>query len=99
MVPVILGTATHPAIVGRNSAIAVGGTVALCGLFSHPVSGASMNPARSLGPALASGHLEGSWIYVAGPFIGALVAVGLARVLHGGECDQERESAEGRDGG
>jgi aquaporin Z len=97
LVSVILGTASHHAVVGKNAAIAVGGTVALSGLFSHPISGASMNPARSLGPAIASGHLQNSWIYVAGPFLGAAMAVVIARVIHGGENDsQERPQAEGQ---
>jgi aquaporin Z len=95
LVSVILGTATHHAVVGRNAAIAVGGTVALCGLFARPISGASMNPARSLGPALVSGQLAGWWIYVLGPFAGALVAVLLARLIHGREDASEQREATG----
>jgi len=95
LVSVILGTASHHAVVGRNAAIAVGGTVALCGLIARALTGASMNPARSLGPALVSGHLDGWWIYVAGPFAGALVAVVLAFVLHGGKDGAEKQAASG----
>ena len=79
---VILGTATRYSLVGPNAALAVGGTIALCGLFAAPISGASMNPARSLGPALVSGHLSGAWIYVLGPFTGSLLGVGIACLLH-----------------
>lgn len=69
---VILSTVEEPATVGKNAAIAIGFTVALCGLFSSPVSGASMNSARSFGPALASGEWSGLWIYFAGPILGAV---------------------------
>lgn len=55
LVTIILGTATHGPLIGPNAALAVGGTVALCGLVGLPVSGASMNPARSLGPPLVGG--------------------------------------------
>jgi aquaporin Z len=78
LVTVILGTASGARNVGHNAAIAVGGYVALAGLWASPVSGASMNPARSLGPALVSGDLHSTWIYLAGPLAGGLVAVALA---------------------
>jgi aquaporin Z len=55
LITVILGTATNHRLTGPNAALAVGGTIALCGLFAGPISGASMNPARSLGPFLVSG--------------------------------------------
>jgi len=97
LVSVILGTATHHSVVGPNAAGAVGGTVALAGLFSRPVSGAVMNPARALAPALAGGMYPELWVYVSAPFLGAVVAVGLAWVLHGPRRDSEREAAEGRD--
>jgi len=74
LVSIILGTSEEEAVVGKNAALAVGLTVALCGLFSSPVSGASMNPARSFGPARVSGHMSDAWIYFAGPLFGALVA-------------------------
>jgi aquaporin Z len=83
LVTVILGTASGARNVGHNAAIAVGGYVALAGLWASPVSGASMNPARSLGPALAGGGLGRSWIYIAGPLAGALLAVALAWALRG----------------
>lgn len=83
LMSVILATASGPRNVGHNAAIAVGGYVALAGLWASPVSGASMNPARSLGPALVSGRLSDIWIYLAGPLAGALLAVAGAWALRG----------------
>jgi aquaporin Z len=83
LVTVILGTAHETRLVGHNAALAVGGTIALAGLFASPVSGASMNPARSLGPALIGGQLGSVWIYFVGPLAGALLAAGVAWILHG----------------
>ncbi|HVA59246.1 MAG TPA: aquaporin [Mycobacteriales bacterium] len=83
LVSVILGTSSGARNVGHNAAIAVGGYVALAGLWASPLSGASMNPARSLGPDLVRGRLSSSWIYLAGPVLGALLAVGLAWLLRG----------------
>ena len=92
---VILGTATRGRIVGPNAALPVGATVALAGLFAGPISGASMNPARSLGPALVSGTLATVWIYLVGPFLGAGIAVLLTWAHHGGRRSGERTVAEG----
>src|ERR1700674_2278557 len=83
LVGVILGTAHGAKIVGHNGALAVGGWVAAAGLFASPVSGASMNPARSIGPDIVRGDLTTAWIYVVGPAIGAIIAVGVSLVLHG----------------
>ena len=83
LVSVILGTASGAQAVGWGAAIGVGSYIALAGLIGSPVSGASMNPARSLGPALVVGNLNLWWVYVAGPLAGALVAVGLAWLLRG----------------
>ncbi|HEX7671179.1 MAG TPA: aquaporin [Polyangiaceae bacterium] len=83
LVTVILGTADRYRVVGTDSALAVGATIALCGLWAGPLTGASMNPARSLGPAVVSGSLVDVWIYIAGPALGALGALVVARVLHG----------------
>jgi aquaporin NIP len=63
---------------GITAALAVGGLVGLEAMFAGPVCGASMNPFRSLAPALASGHLEHSWVYLAGPFAGAAAATGVS---------------------
>lgn len=64
-----------------GAAMVIGAVVGLEAMFAGPISGASMNPARSLGPALVSGHLEGVWIYLAGPTAGALVAAGVGGSL------------------
>jgi aquaporin NIP len=69
---VILAVATDTRAVGQLAALAIGGTIALEALVFGPVTGASMNPARSLAPALVSGDLAGLWIYLAGPVAGAL---------------------------
>jgi aquaporin NIP len=68
---VIISVATDTRAVGAAAALAIGGTVGLDALFGGPITGASMNPARSLGPALASGQWHEFWIYVAGPVLGA----------------------------
>jgi aquaporin Z len=83
LVSVILGTASAAQNVGAIAALAVGGYVALAGLWAAPVSGASMNSARSFGPALVSGDWMSYWVYVVGPISGALIAVGFAYVLRG----------------
>jgi aquaporin Z len=83
LVTVILGTAHGARNVGHNAAIAVGGYVALAGLWASPTTGASMNPARSLGPDLIRGDLTHTWVYILAPIIGGLIAVALAWVLRG----------------
>ena len=83
LVSVILGTASAAQNVGAIAALGVGGYIALAGLWSAPVSGTSMNPARSFGPALVSGDFSSYWVYVAGPIAGALIAVGCAFILRG----------------
>src|SRR6059036_401712 len=79
----ILGTASRAQNVGPMSAIAVGGYIALAGLWSSPISGASMNPARSFGPDMALGDFSHYWVYVVGPLAGAAIAVGIAYILRG----------------
>lgn len=83
LVSVILGTASAAQSVGAIAALGVGGYIALAGLWSAPVSGTSMNPARSFGPALVSGDFSSYWVYVLGPLAGALLAVGSAYLLRG----------------
>lgn len=83
LVSTILGTASTAQNIGPLASIGVGSYIVLAGLWSSPVSGASMNPARSLGPALVRGDFHDIWVYLAGPFVGALVAVIAAYVLRG----------------
>jgi aquaporin Z len=83
LVSVILGTASAAQNVGAIAALGVGGYIALAGLWAAPVSGVSMNPARSFGPALVSDDWTSYWVYVVGPVAGALIAVGFALVLRG----------------
>src|SRR5271169_5214847 len=83
LVSVILGTASGAQNVGLFGAFGVGGYIALAGLWGSPISGASMNPARTFGPDLVSGNFSQYWVYVAGPIAGAAVAVGIAFVLRG----------------
>ncbi len=81
---VIMAVATDTRAVGEAAAIAIGGTIGLAAMFAGPVSGASLNPARSLGPALVSGDLHALWIYILAPLAGAAIG-GLAYQLVRGE--------------
>ena len=83
LVNTILGTAAGARNVGANGAIAVGGYIVLAGLWAAPISGASMNPVRSLAPDLVRGDLSTSWVYVAGPLLGALIGVAFEWILKG----------------
>jgi aquaporin NIP len=80
---VIMAVATDTRAVGEAAAIAIGGTVALDALVGGPVSGASMNPARSLGPALAAVELDGLWIYLLAPLLGAALGALAYQLLRG----------------
>jgi aquaporin Z len=93
LVSVILGTASAAQNVGAIAALGVGGYVALAGLWAAPVSGVSMNPARSFGPALASGDFTSYWVYLVGPVAGMLIAVGFAYVLRGRGGDAISQAA------
>jgi aquaporin Z len=83
LVNTILGTASGARNIGTNGALAVGAYIALAGLWASPISGASMNPVRSLAPDLLRGDFSTSWIYIVGPILGALVAVGFEWILRG----------------
>ena len=83
LVSVILGTASAAQNVGPIAALGVGGYIALAGLWAAPVSGTSMNPARSFGPALVGTDFSSYWVYVVGPLVGAAIAVGFAYILRG----------------
>jgi aquaporin Z len=93
LLSVILGTASAAQNVGAIGALGVGGYIALAGLWAAPVSGTSMNPARSFGPALVSGDWSAYWVYVAGPLIGAALAVGAAIILRGRGGDPTAHAA------
>jgi aquaporin NIP len=80
---VIMAVATDTRAVGAAAAIAIGGTVGLDALFGGPVTGASMNPARSFGPALASGEWREFWIYLAAPALGAAVGAFAYQLIRG----------------
>ena len=80
---VIMAVATDTRAVGAGAAIAIGGTIGLDALFGGPVTGASMNPARSLGPALVSGTWTDFWVYVAGPLLGAAIGALAYQLVRG----------------
>jgi aquaporin Z len=93
---VILAMAQQEATVGKQAAIAVGLTVATCGFFAGPISGASMNPARSIAPQLVGGAGSLSWIYLLAPCIGAALAAAAAWMFFGAPAHGERKAAEGQ---
>ena len=95
LVSIILNTATGGRSIGHNAAIAVGATVALLGLFASPISGASMNPARTLGPDIVGNDYTGWWVYIAGPVIGAAIAVMIIGAVRGLPDKEERDAAQG----
>ncbi|HEY2372281.1 MAG TPA: aquaporin [Gaiellaceae bacterium] len=83
LVSVILGTASGAQNIGIFGAIGVGAYIALAGLWGSPISGASMNPARTFGPNLVGRDFTSYWVYIVGPLVGATLAVGIAYVLRG----------------
>jgi aquaporin Z len=97
LVSTILGTASKAQNVGPLAALAVGGYIALAGLWGSPISGASMNPARSFGPDLLLLNFSHYLVYLVGPIAGALLAVGAAYVLRGPGGDEPAiQAAQGR---
>jgi len=80
---VVMAVATDTRAVGEAAAIAIGGTIGLDAMFGGPISGASMNPLRSLGPALVSGDLHALWIYLTAPLIGAAAGAALYQYVRG----------------
>jgi aquaporin Z len=95
LVSTILGTASGARNIGTNGALAVGGYIALAGLWAAPISGASMNPVRSFAPDLVRGEMSTTWIYVAGPIIGAMIAVGFEWILKGRPTAAGASAAQG----
>jgi aquaporin Z len=83
---VVLNVSTGHKEKGIMAGVAVGGTVALNALFAGQLTGASMNPARSLGPALLSGNMDTMWIYVAAPIVGMYLARPACRWIQGADC-------------
>ncbi|HLJ67354.1 MAG TPA: aquaporin [Chloroflexota bacterium] len=95
LVTVILAVSANARVVGHNAAIVVGATIILDGLFAGGISGASMNPARSFGPAVVAGETGSLWIYLIGPLLGSLAAVIVAGMLRGGTNPDARAAATG----
>ncbi|MDQ1510265.1 MAG: aquaporin [Actinomycetota bacterium] len=96
LVTVILNAASQHSLIGTDAAIAVGATISFCGLFAGTLTGASMNPARSFGPSVVSGHADKLWLYIVGPLAGAIVAVLFSVLLHPRRDREERDAAEGK---
>ena len=90
---VIMAVATDTRAVGEAAAIAVGGTVALDAMFGGPISGASMNPARSLGPAVVSGDLHALWLYLTAPLVGAALGTLAYQFVRGEQAQPVDASA------
>ena len=95
LVNTILGTASGARNTGTNGAIAVGGYIAVAGLWAAPVTGASMNPVRSLAPDLVRGDFHTTWIYLVGPAVGALIGVAFEWILKGKPTAAGRIAAQG----
>jgi aquaporin Z len=97
LVNAILGTASGARNIGTNAGIAVGGYVALAGLWASTFTGASMNPARSLGPDVLRGEFGTLWIYIAGPLIGAAIGVAFEWMLKGPPTAHGAKAAQGEE--
>ena len=86
---VIINVSTGSKETGIMAGIAIGGVVWFEAQFAGPITGASMNPARSIGPALISGHLEHLWLYILAPIIGAILAVMSCKLIKDDQCCKE----------
>ena len=95
LISVVLGTAAGPRNVGFNGALAIGAYIGFVSVWGAPVSGASMNPARSLGPMLVGGDLTHYWVYLVGPIVGAMIAVGFEWILRGRPTKAGSDAAQG----
>lgn len=95
---VILNISTGHMEKGIMAGVAVGGTVALEALLGGPLTGASMNPARSLGPALVAGQLDSLWVYILAPVLGMFLATPLCRWVQGADCCRDMTNSELHDG-
>jgi len=95
LIAVAISTANQGKIIGAQSAVANGSTTVFDRWISGPISGGSMNLARTLGPAILAGGLSAWWVYVAAPLIGGLLAVGLVWVLYGRPTAAEEQKAGG----
>jgi aquaporin Z len=95
LVNTILGTSSGARNIGSNGALAVGGYIALAGLWAAPISGASMNPIRSFAPDLIRGNFSTTWIYIVGPILGAMIGVLFEFILKGKATEEGSISAQG----
>ncbi len=90
---VILSVSTGAKEKGITAGIAIGAVIGLEAMFAGPICGASMNPARSIAPAIVSGHLEHLWVYIAGPVLGALLATPACALVRGPGCCESAPAA------
>jgi len=97
LVNTILGTASGPGNVGNNGAIAIGGYIALSGLWAGALTGASMNAARTLGPDIVRGDFSTTWIYVIATFVGGIIAVCFEWLLKGKPSKHADKEAQGQE--
>ncbi len=95
LVNTILGTASGPGNVGNNGALAIGGYIALAGFWAGPLTAASMNAARTLGPDIVRGDFSTTWIYVFATLLGGIIAVGFEWMLKGKPSKHADEEAQG----
>lgn len=95
LVFVVLNAAHKHFLMGTQAALAVAATIAVCGMLGGELTSASMNPARSLGPAIAAGTATDLWVYLAGPTMGSMVALAITAVLRPHRSPDEREAAQG----